>query len=36
MSGRFTNVNWSVEELMEKKDHIVSKGDLLVELQKTE
>ncbi|KAE8449504.1 hypothetical protein EG329_008113 [Mollisiaceae sp. DMI_Dod_QoI] len=33
MNGRYMSVNWSVEELMEKKDEIVSKGDLFTELQ---
>ena len=35
MSGRYTNANWSVEDLVERKDQIVSKGDLRMELQKS-
>lgn len=35
MSGRYTNANWSVADLMEMKEHIVASGDLMVELQKT-
>jgi short-subunit dehydrogenase len=35
MNGRYTNANWSVDELMERKDEIVSKGELLMELQKS-
>jgi NAD(P)-dependent dehydrogenase (short-subunit alcohol dehydrogenase family) len=35
MNGRYIGTNWSVEELMERKDEIVSKGKLLVELQGT-
>jgi NAD(P)-dependent dehydrogenase (short-subunit alcohol dehydrogenase family) len=35
MNGRYMGVNWSVAELMERKDEIVSKGLLLEELQGT-
>ena len=33
MNGRYMGVNWSVAELMERKDEIISKGLMLVELQ---
>lgn len=35
MNGRYMGVNWSVAELMERKDEIVSKGLLVEELQGT-
>jgi len=35
MNGRYMGANWSVAELMERKDEIVSKGLLLEELQGT-
>lgn len=35
MNGRYMGVNWSVAEMMERKDEIISKGLLLVELQGT-
>ena len=30
LSGRFVNVNWSIDELVERKEEIVTKGKLLV------
>jgi NAD(P)-dependent dehydrogenase (short-subunit alcohol dehydrogenase family) len=33
MNGRYMGANWSVVELMNRKDEIVSKGLLMVELQ---
>ena len=35
MNGRYMGVNWSVVELMDRKDEIVSKGLLMEELQGT-
>jgi hypothetical protein len=35
MNGRYMGVNWSVSELIDRKDEIISKGLLLVELQGT-
>jgi len=35
MNGRYMGANWSVAELMDRKDEIVSKGLLLEELQGT-
>jgi NAD(P)-dependent dehydrogenase (short-subunit alcohol dehydrogenase family) len=35
MNGRYMGVNWSVAELMERKDEIVSEGLLVEELQGT-
>lgn len=33
MNGRYMGANWAVDELIERKDEIVSKGLLLPELQ---
>ena len=33
MNGRYMGVNWSVDELIERQDEIVAKGELLMELQ---
>lgn len=35
MNGRYMGANWSVDNLMEREDEIVSKGLLLPELQGT-
>ena len=34
VNGRYMGVNWSVAELMERKDEIISKGLMLVELHR--
>lgn len=33
MNGRYMGVNWSVKELVDRKDEIVAKGQLLMELR---
>lgn len=35
MNGRYMGTNWSVDELMEREEEVISQGKLIIDLQGT-